>query len=188
MVEGFRSSHFGMTEAEVRQSIVRDFGIKPETIQREVHPVEQTTILAATVKNLIPESGEAVVVYVLGYKSKKLTQVNVVWARDAKAEAEIEKLKVVTLTLRNYFAARQYQPDSIVRDRALSDGGILVFRGADEKGRVVTLVARDLAPVESKGQAKGDAKTAVPRHPSVQISYIEKPKAPDVYQIRKGDF
>ena len=74
-VEGFRSAKFGMDEAAVKRAIVADFSIKESTISKEVNPIDRTTVLSITAKEVLPEIAIARVHYILGYKDKKLFQV-----------------------------------------------------------------------------------------------------------------
>src|SRR6185369_13874999 len=77
-IDGFRSAKFGMAEAEVVAAIEKDFGVKAGDVAREDNPLEKTVALVAKVSDLIPDSGPARAVYILGYKTKALIQVNVV--------------------------------------------------------------------------------------------------------------
>ncbi|MGC2203320.1 MAG: hypothetical protein WA633_24660, partial [Stellaceae bacterium] len=44
-VEGIRSAHWGMTEAQVKAAIRKDFNIPPEKVQTAENPSEKTTVL-----------------------------------------------------------------------------------------------------------------------------------------------
>src|SRR5712671_2314720 len=74
-VTGFRSAKFGMSEADVRAAIVKDFGVKPEAIRAETNASEQTLVLLIKAPDVLPGGGSAEVSYVLGFKSKTLIQV-----------------------------------------------------------------------------------------------------------------
>lgn len=78
-VSGFRDARFGMTEQEVRASVVKTLGVKPADIVSSANPIEGTTVLTIKVALLDPVPGPAQVAYILGYGSKKLIQVNVIW-------------------------------------------------------------------------------------------------------------
>ena len=78
-VEGFRSARFDMTEEQLRAAIAADFKISPVQIVKQVHKADRTTILSIKVPDLLPESGVAQINYKLGYKSKKLIQVDVIF-------------------------------------------------------------------------------------------------------------
>jgi hypothetical protein len=78
LVEGFRSAKFGADEKAVRAAIKADFGLDAKAVSAEENPIEKTTALVTAVDTLEP-GGKAQIAYILGYKSKKLIQVNVVW-------------------------------------------------------------------------------------------------------------
>src|SRR5580693_1386206 len=80
VIDGFRSAHFGMTEAEVRKAIETDFKLTGSAVRPGDNPVERTHLLSVTVPDLVPDSGKAVIDYVLGYKSHSLIEVNVTWS------------------------------------------------------------------------------------------------------------
>src|SRR5262245_6157832 len=89
-LKGFRTARFGMTEAEVRSAIQKDFAVKPDQIRTAPNALERTTALVVPLQALDPGPGPATAAYILGYKSKRLIQVNVVWAREARADAKDE--------------------------------------------------------------------------------------------------
>ena len=179
-IDGFRSAKFGMDEAALRRAIYADFGVREDKVKREVHPVEKTTVLSIAVINLLPDSGSAVVSYILGYQTHKLFHVNVVWASGKEAE-----LGAVAITLRNYFAGMAFPENSVVANRQFQDGSFLAFQGTDKKGRTVTLIyhpqpkpAKDEAP---KAEAPKD-------ETALRLSYIENPAKPDIFTVEPGKF
>ena len=76
-VDGFRSARWGMTDAQVKAAIRRDFNIPPEKIQTEENASERTAILTITVGDVLEGAGKARISYIFGYTSKKLIQVNI---------------------------------------------------------------------------------------------------------------
>ena len=178
-IEGFRSAAFGMTDAQVRQAIRKDFPGPGEKITSEVNAAEKTTVLGVVVPDLIPNTGKARVSYILGYSSKKLIQVNVNWAAEPKSQASAEGLVGAANLLRNYFLADGYRPDSVVANQQLPNGYI-VFRGLDARARMVVVV------LSGTTGAERDREKAAPI--ALQLSYILDPEHPDVYQVPKGTF
>ena len=124
LVEGFRSAKFGADEKTVRAAIKADFGLEGKAVSAEENPVEKTTALVATVDALEP-GGKAQIAYILGYKSKKLIQVNVVWGAPVDPGATAEKLTGTAVLLRNYFTQQSFAPDRRQQDQRLQDGSIL---------------------------------------------------------------
>jgi len=181
-VEGFREARFGMTEAELRQAIRKDFPAAGKLVSA-VHPTEKTTVLSLTVADLLPQTGNARISYILGHRSKRLRQVNIVWSSDGSA-ADDETIVGTANSLRDYFSSEHFNPDSIVANRQLAPDAILVFRASDDHRRTVLLVlsgATGVSRLESK---------KIPKPPplTLELSYIEDPAHPDVFRIGKGQF
>src|SRR5580692_4597706 len=91
-IDGFRSAHFGMTEAEVRKAIDADFKLSGSAVKPTDSPVERTRALSVTAPGLVPDSGKATIDYVLGFKSQRLIEVNVVWSAAGDPTNKPEKL------------------------------------------------------------------------------------------------
>ena len=179
VVNGFRSAHFGMTEFDVKQAIKNDFGIEKNQISRKVHPNEKTVTLGIEVEKLLPESGAAKVFYILGYKSKRLIHINVIWGRPVTKNPDAEAIVATANQLRNHLAQKKYQKEGFALNAQLGEGIILVFQGKDRKGRAARLLL-------ANPQIEEDGKTA--KNITLTLSYIEKPLDPDVFKIKEGDF
>jgi hypothetical protein len=76
-VEGFRSTKFGMTEADVKVAIANDFGIKGAAVHEQPNAGERTKVLLVKVADLLPGGGTVEISYVFGYRTKKLIQISV---------------------------------------------------------------------------------------------------------------
>ena len=182
-IGGFRQSLFGMDEEQVRQAIRKDFPAAAGKISSADHPSEKTQVLSVTVSDLLPNTGNARVSYILGYRSKRLIQVNVVWTSEGDAASD-ETLVGTANSLRDYFMTQNYKPDAVVANRQLAENTIVVFRASDLRGRMVLLVLSGVAAAARSEEKKG------PRPPplSLELSYIEDPAHPDVFRIAKGQF
>ena len=178
-IEGFRSAAFGMTEAQVRQAIRKDFPGPGEKITNEPHASEKTTVLTVQVPDLIPGAGRARVAYIIGYTTKKLIQVNVTWTAEAKS-AGAEGVVGAANLLRNHFLAAGYQPNSILANQQMPHG-FVVFRGLDAGGRMVMLMLAGAVGTEAEKE-----KTLPPI--TLQLSYVLDPQQPDIYRVPKGQF
>ncbi len=178
-VDGFRSARFGMTEQQVLKSIFKVVKIPKSKIQRHVHPTEKTVSFNFQVKDLLPGSGKARLFYVMGFNSKRLIQINVIWS---KAEDKTSSPQVVVDTanrLREHFLSQGFQKKGLVVNSKLPDGSVLVFRGVDRRGRMVVLLLVNPPPRE--GQAPH-------QNINLRLSYIQNPDSPDIYKIKKDDF
>jgi len=182
VVDGFRSARFGMSEDQVRQAIQKDFPAVAQKLKAGTHPTEKTTVLTLTVTDLLPNSGPARLDYVLGYKSKKLVQVSVGWASEHTAASD-EAVVATANTLREYFAAQGWKPETVVANRQVSEHAITVFKAVDQQGRAVYLRLNGAA-------ANAPKNDKAPRPPplTLDLSYIADPANPDVFTIAKGQF
>jgi hypothetical protein len=180
-IEGFRQARFGMIEEQVRQVIRKDF--PTAKIGNAIHPSEKTTVLSLTVADLLPNTGNSRVSYIFGYRSKKLIQINILWASDGGAASD-ETVVGTANSLRDYFASQNYKPESAVANRQLAENTIVVFRANDLQGRTVLLVLSGAAAAARSEEKKG------PRPPplTLELSYIEDAAHPDMFRIGKGQF
>jgi hypothetical protein len=172
-----------MSEEQVRQAIRRDFPTAAAKLTTAVHPSEKTTVLSLSVTDLLPRTGNAHISWILGYRSKKLNQVNIVWTSDGTSAGD-ETVVGTANALRDYFATENFKPDSVVVNHQLPAGAILVFRGSDDQNRTVLLLLSGLAAF-----ARSEEKKAPKTPPlSLELSYIEDPAHPDIFKIGKGQF
>jgi hypothetical protein len=178
-IKGFRSAAFGSSEAEVRAAAMKDFGLSADAIHSSQDLAERTQVLTVRVPDVLPDGGAADVAYTLGYKSKKLIQVAVTWSKQTDDKLTAERLLQNGESLRNYFQAQGYVPESVAANAAVKDG-VLLFRGADSQGRTTVLLLR--------GAASGD-KAARQFSPSALVLlYLGDTKNPDVYRVPAGKF
>ena len=92
------------------------------------------------VEKLLPESGTAKVFYILGYKSKRLIHINIIWGRPVNQSPDAQAIVATANQLRNHFAQKKYQKEGFALNAQVGDGIILVFQGKDRKGRAARLL------------------------------------------------
>jgi len=178
-IDGFRSAKFGMRIDEVKQAILRDFGISDSKIDAISHPTEQTQSLGISIDKLLPQSGKSRAVYVFGYKSKRLMQVNILMGHPVDTNITPQQVVDSGNLLGNHFFKKRYQEDGLVAHARLNDGSVLIFRGKDQKGHMALLRLSNPQPKEGN---KEDLKI------TLTLSYIEKPEQPDAFQLKEDDF
>jgi len=178
-IGGFRSAKFGMKMKEVKKAIYQDFGIPDEKITTVNHPTERTESLAVAVEKLLPNAVKSRVVYVFGYKTKRLIQVNILLGHPVDTNATAQQIIDSGNILGNHFFKKRYQEDGLVAHARLNDGSILIFRGKDQKGHMALLRLSNPQPNDKDNK---DLKI------SLSLSYIEKPGKPDAYQLKDDDF
>jgi len=180
-VTGFRSAHFGMTEAEVKAAIVKDFGVKPDAIVAGTNAAERTQLLSVPVPDLLPGGGTAVVSYVFGYKTKALIQVGVSWSAATDPSITDAELYADGEVLRSHFATAGYKPDTVKTGLVLPNG-LLLFRGEDADGHATILILQGTF----KDTGNGGQKTLKPV--SLALLYAADPQSPDVFKVAPGQF
>jgi len=181
-VEGFRTAHFGMSKNDVLKSVRKEFGLKNDAVAREENSLEKTTSLIVPANDLIPDSGPSRIAYIFGYGSKKLIQINIVWGHPVDQNTTAQKLVATANILRNFFAAGGYK--NVMVNQPVEVGATVVFRGSDEKGRMVLLVLNATRASDEKAE-DGDA---APQRVSLRLSYMENPGKPDIYRVQEGQF
>ena len=183
-IDGYRSARFGMTEAEVKKAIRSDFSVDEPA--KAVNETERTSVLIVPGKSLIPDSPPATVSYIFGATTAKLIQVNVVWGDNGGVDAK--QIVPTTNALAAYFLDKgSYAKDSVAVNQGLPDSTVLVFRGADAKGRMVVLqLVPIIDPAEEKKASKD--KPVEFKKAMLRLSYIANPTKPDVFRIEKGRF
>ena len=182
VVSGFRQARFGMSEPELREAIRRDF---PAAVlpRRSTHPRERTAILTVTAKELLPGAGAAQIFYILGYTSRRLIQVNIVWSSDDRSAARNEALVAAANTLRDHFEAQYPTPrNAVVANQPVGQNAILVLRISQPDGRMILLLLSNVA-------AAGPPARSLTTPPfTLQLSYIRDHEHPDVFRIEPGRF
>jgi hypothetical protein len=176
-IRGFRSATWGMTEAQVREAIRKDFG--NARVTAEQNPADLTTLVWANVDNMLPGSGIGRVTYVLGHTSKRLMQVSITWGGIINPAMKPEAAVSVANLLRGHFATLGYKPDTVVQNAKVQEGVIVVFRGFDYENRMTLLVLSELPKQEG----------APPTAPvMLQLSYVQNIQNPDVFKVNRGQF
>jgi hypothetical protein len=182
VIDGFRSAHFGMTEAEVRKAIEADFKLTGSSVRPGDNAVERTRVLSITVPDLVPDSGKATIDYVLGFKSKRLIDVRVTWSVASDPANKPDALVRTGLTLQGYFQTEGFPAGQTVANGVLPDGSLVIFRGTDTEGHVVNLVLT--------GPVRQDAKEHKAQMTPTMLSlvYAADIAHPDVFRLQKGAF
>jgi hypothetical protein len=188
-VEGFRSARWGMTEAQVKAAVLKDFNIAADKLQTEENTSERTTVLSVTVNELLEGAGKARVSYILGYSSKKLIQVNLVWGTAVDPQAKPERVVAAANQLRALFLSAGYDPATTASNVATGQGTITVFQGQDsEKHTTLLRLVSSPAPAPAKQRGKNDKHESAGPQVALLLSYVQDARNPDVYRLKKGQF
>ena len=179
-VAGFRSARFGMTEKDVRAAIAKDFNIKADAIRTESNPSEHTQVLQGKAPDVLPGGGTAEVSYVFGFKSKTLIQVGVSWSKQTDEKMTPEQLFSNASVLRAHFMTAGYKADTVASNMPIN-GGLLMFRGSDEKAHTTKLILQGTV-------AQGENNQRVLTPTGLMLFYVVDAKTPDIYRLPPGSF
>jgi hypothetical protein len=183
-IEGFRSARWSMDAAQVKAAIQKDFGISAEKVKTEENAAERTTVLSVTVNDLLEGAGPARASYILGFKTKRLIQINILWGAPVDPQAQPEKIVAAGNQLRQLFLDSGYEPETVVTNTRMADGSILVFQGQDaDKHTTVLRLASGSAPVATKGSKEPQTETV-----ALSLSYLLDSRNPDIFRLKKGQF
>jgi hypothetical protein len=186
-VLGFRDARFGMTEAEVRLSAKTSFRVDDGDMTLNTNPIDGTAKLIVHVRMLESGLGEGRVEYFFGYKQHKLFQVNVMWGADGNPQPSNNALIAGAARLQRYFLGFGWANRSVRTGVAIDDRSVLLFSGADGKGRTVSLVIDDVQyQLGPNGLVRLMPERLYPT--TVTISYTDEGSAPDVRNIARGEF
>ena len=183
-IKGFRSAKFGMNEKSVYRAIATDFKLAKSKVKKRLNPAEKTTALEIIVPDLFSTGGTAKVGYILGYKSKKLMHINVLWGRGAAEKVDGKDVLTTANLLRTHFLKKRYKEEGLVANGKLSDISTVVFRGKDKKNRMVLLM------LGTQRKEEGMTDEQIINNTSLVLSYLLNPDEPDVRKIviQEDDF
>ena len=181
-IEGFRSAHFGMSEADIRKAIKHDFALSGSSVQSGVNPLQRTQMINIAVPDLVPGSGKATINYIFGYTSQRLIEINVTWATAADPVMTPSVLLRTGSTLQGYFQGEAFPSGQTASNAVLANGSVLLFRGTDAGGHTAALVLGGSLQMDAKTH-KGQLTPT-----SLTLVYAADPAHPDIFQLQKGSF
>lgn len=175
---GFRSAKFNMDEKGVMRAIAKDFKVSKTKVERRVNP-NKTTILAIHLPKLLEIGGPADIVYILGYKSKRLIQINIDWGAGISNNPTPNREVVgVGNLLTSYFLKKRYYKENFTKNRRLNDTTFMLFRGQYEKTRLITVKL-----IHPKSLLASELSAS--QHPiSLILSYGANWKKPDIFKLK----
>jgi hypothetical protein len=182
-VGGFRSAAWGMDDGEIKAAIQKDFGIPASNVSTIENAVERTTVLTTTVRDMLEGAGTARLSYILGYKSKKLIQVTLLWGTPVDPRVPAENIVTAANQLRQLLLDSGYEPKTITINARLADGSILVFEGQDA-AKHMTQLRLASTPSAAKGSQKKGGVASI----ALSLSYVLDSHNPDIFRLKKGQF
>ena len=182
-IDGFRSAKFGMDEKQVMRAIAKDFKLPKSKVEVEFDVNQKTMAFIITIPNIIQVGGPSNVRYILGYKSKRLIEVSIVWPVTGAKVIDPRGVVSASKLLLRHFLKKKYKKDHYYINRRLKDETVnresaVVFNGLDEKARMIRLVL-----TLSKNEEKKDPKEAA-KDLSLKLSYMLDNFAPDIFKTK----
>ena len=175
-IAGFRSAHFGMTQAEVRAAIERDFKPAADAVSVIENPLEKTSIVVVRLARLEPGPTPATVSYIIGATSRKLMHVNVVWSTGPAPTTPVRTaIAVAGVQLADYFRAQRWRPNATTAGARDPHRGLVLFAGIDGRNAAVEVRVAGVA-------MPGDAATVLdPASPAqLVVTYVADVNRPDI--------
>lgn len=176
IIDGFRSAKFGLNEKQVLEAITKDFKISKNKVKRNMASVSKNIVLTIHLPKLMEIGGPTNINYLMGYKSKKLIQVNATWG--AEVTKNFKPIDVVNLSdlLREHFIKKRYKKVGYTLNKKLKNGDIIIFSGRDQKDRMI------LFRLKSPKVKIKNKKKEISKNVSLVLSYIQSTTNSDVFR------
>ena len=181
---GYRSAHFGMTEAAVYTAIEADFAIPLESVKRINNATEKTSGLMIMVKDLVDHTGRAEITYIFGYQSKKLIQVNLLWRVPATIDGATDRLLWAARIMASRISLWGIPRHKIEPNTLTKEGATLLFRGQGKNGMVALISMR----VSREDKTSLSGSTLTDAGSWLRVSFVDHAGAPDIFTIEPGQF
>lgn len=181
---GYRSARFGMTESAVLDAIEADFAISPGSVERSANALEKTINLTVAVMGLVEFTGATEIIYIFGFRSKNLIQVNLLWRAPAGAKDAAQRLRRAARVMANRVSLWGISKFETAPNTATSDGATLLFQGRSESGMLASISMRVPSEEQASYSASGTADVGY----WLRVALIENVGAPDIYKIEPGQF
>jgi hypothetical protein len=176
VIDGFRSAKFGMDEKQLLRAISKDLKVPKTKIKRRTNFMEKITVMEVTVPELLAFGGPATILYTLGYKSKKLANVSIIWGKGAAEKFDAQGVVDAANFLRDHFLKNQFDREKLLINSRMNDTEILVFRGFDKQKRGVLLVLTTPKGDDDRGAEK------LQQEYRLKLQYTLNPIDPDIYR------
>ena len=187
-IEGFRSARFGMVEADILAAIAQDFGTPSDQVARTIHLLQRTTSLIVTVPDLLPGTGTAQILYILGFESEALIQVNVIWGASADPDFDPAQVTAAASLLRDHFLRQAHVEGSVMGNVRLGRDMLLLFSGADADGHQVSLSLAGVAFVGDAQRSGTLQQIDITDWLTLRLSYVVDVESPDIFRPDADDF
>ncbi len=132
-ITGFRSALWGMTPAEVRAAIARDFtAARVSAAVRD--PATGNSAIIAPMASLVPGPGPAAISYVFGASTGRLIHVNLDWTVKSPTPAQRIAVRDAGAAAVARVLGQQYKIGSVMRGVVVQPDLVVLFAAADAQG------------------------------------------------------
>lgn len=191
-ISGFGDARFGMTLEEVAAVLSTMF--PGALVTHTFEAVQQTHVLHVSVPALAPlqeapARGQVVLAFVFGYRSERLTAINIEWMTEADATPAERRALLDTGTayvtdLLQYF----WPPLATSRGVVIGTNAVILFAGRDSHGRGVE-VAVDGVPLDvERLDGTREHRPIDTGRAYLHIRLSAQPDDPDVFTLAPGSF
>ena len=189
VVDGYRGAKWGMTMAEARKAVAKDF--PDATIGIDVvDPVTHAVMFVVLVPHLAPGPGPMAITYMFGAAGRKLFHVNLDWQVDKATPADQAALAEAGSRLTANFLGYYWKLLSVARGIPAGPNALILFAGAGEGGGNVEVLLQGIG--YSLRTVRGET-IAMPPPPTpaqalLHVAFSQSEKPADVYAIKPGEF
>jgi hypothetical protein len=187
VVDGYRSARWGMTIAQVRQIIPKDFP-DAEIGVDTLDPVTRTTIVVIAAPQLSPGPGATAVSYIFGATSGRLIHVNVDWQYDNATPTERVVLTVAGSRVVADFISYYWKLLSVARGIPVGPNSLVLFAGAGEAGGAVEVRLQGIGYTVQTPNGVVEMPPPKGGQALLHVGYAQTDGQPDVYMIKPGEF
>lgn len=187
-IKGFRTANFGFTEAQVRNSIATDLpGAK---ITDGIDPAAGTRYIQATVDQLDPGPGAAVVTYIFGAASKTLFNIDVSWTLPGEPSvSQREQVFIAGQQLVSYFQAQPAPAKASQGASSTGPNGLILYAAVDSKNAGEQVSVDGVSFQHTEAGSTKPISSPTPTGPAVlRVIYVLNADVPDVKTIKPGSF
>jgi hypothetical protein len=142
LITGFRSARFGMSEAQVRAAIAKDFKVEAPAIQTLFVAEQHTKVLTLALPQLNPGPCPAVLAYIFDTGTGALIHINVSWLFPGEANPyQRAAIQFAGERLAAYFHDRPTPPATVLPAGATGPQTVTFYAARDVQGHTVNVAA-----------------------------------------------
>jgi hypothetical protein len=189
VVDGYRGAKWGMTSAQARQAVARDFPDAKVGID-VADPVTHATMFVVIVPHLAPGPGPMAITYMFGASTGKLFHINLDWQAEKATAADQAALTAAGSRMVENFLGYYWKLLSVARGIPAGPNALILFAGAGESGGNVEVLLQGVGYTmkTTKGETIAMPPPAAPTQALLHVALSQSEMPADVYAIKPGEF